>query len=73
MTLCEIGFVPEGMAYRMSTIGPAYPAQLIVSQAELKLVADETSSAAAVTIKSDQNRIEAAHRKSRRLPPKQIA
>lgn len=44
----------------MSTIGPAYPAQLIVSQAELKLVADETSSAAAATIKSDQNRIEAA-------------
>jgi hypothetical protein len=33
---------------------------MIVSQAELRLVADETSSAAAATIKSDQNRIEAA-------------
>ena len=46
----------------MSTIGPMYPAQLIVSQAEaeLRLVADETSSATAATIKSDQNRIEAA-------------
>jgi hypothetical protein len=39
---------------------PTYPAQLIVSQAELRLVADETSSATAATIKSDQNRIEAA-------------
>ena len=48
------------MAHRMSTIGPTYPAQVIVSQAELKLVADETSSATASTIKSDQNRIEAA-------------
>ena len=48
------------MAHRMSTIGPTYPAQVIVSQAELKLVADETSSATAATIKSDQNRIEAA-------------
>jgi hypothetical protein len=46
--------------HRMSTIGPTYPAQLIVSQAELRLVADETSSATAATIKSDQNRIEAA-------------
>jgi hypothetical protein len=48
------------MAHRMSTIGPTYPAQLIVSQAELKLVADETSNATTATIKSDQNRIEAA-------------
>lgn len=44
----------------MSTIGPTYPAQMIVSQAELKLVADETTSATAATIKSDENKIEAA-------------
>jgi hypothetical protein len=44
----------------VSTIGPTYPAHIIVSQAEVRLVADETSSASAATIKADQNRIEAA-------------
>jgi hypothetical protein len=44
----------------VSTIGPTYPAHIIVSQAEVRLVADETSSASAVTIKADQNRIQAA-------------
>lgn len=44
----------------MSTIGPTYPAHIIVSQAELKLVADETSNATTDMIKSDQHQIEAA-------------
>jgi hypothetical protein len=44
----------------MSNIGPTYPAQYIVSQAEVRLVADQTSNANTETIKSDQNRIEAA-------------
>jgi hypothetical protein len=44
----------------MSNIGPTYPAHIIVSQAEVRLVADKTSSATAATIKSDQNKIEAA-------------
>jgi hypothetical protein len=44
----------------MSTIGPTYPAHIIVSQAEVRLVADEASSATAAKIKSDQNQIEAA-------------
>jgi len=44
----------------MSTIGPTYPAHIIVSQAEVRLVADETSSANVATIKADQNQIEAA-------------
>jgi hypothetical protein len=44
----------------MSNIGPIYPAHIIVSQAEVRLVADETSSATAATIKTDQNQIEAA-------------
>ena len=44
----------------MNTIVPAYPAQIVVSQAEVKLVADETANADAATIKSDQQRIEAA-------------
>jgi hypothetical protein len=44
----------------MNTIVPAYPAQIVVSQAEVKLVADETANADVATIKSDQQRIEAA-------------
>ena len=44
----------------MSTIGPTYPAHILVSQAEVRLVADETSSANAAKIKSDQNQMEAA-------------
>jgi len=44
----------------MSNIGPTYPAHIVVSQAEVKLVADETTSASAATIKSDQQRVKAA-------------
>ena len=44
----------------MSNIGPTYPAHIVVSQAEVKLVADETASASAATIKSDQQRVKAA-------------
>ena len=44
----------------MSTIGPTYPAHIFVSQAEVRLVADETSSAPVAMIKADQGRIEAA-------------
>jgi hypothetical protein len=51
--------IPEGRG-RVSNIGPTYPAQFIVGQAEVRLVADQTSNANTETIKSDQNRIEAA-------------
>ena len=44
----------------MSTIGPTYPAHTIVSQAEVRLVADETAKANPEAIISDQHRIEAA-------------
>jgi hypothetical protein len=44
----------------MSTMGPAYPAHIVVSQAEVRLVADETANASTSTIKSDQQRVEAA-------------
>jgi hypothetical protein len=44
----------------MSTIGPTYPAHIIVCLAEVRLVADETSSATAATLKSDRDQIEAA-------------
>lgn len=44
----------------MSIIGPTYPAHIIVSEAEVRLVADETTNAKAATIKSDQDEVEAA-------------
>jgi hypothetical protein len=44
----------------MSNIGPTYPAHIMVSQAEVRLVADETTYASAATIKSDQQRVKAA-------------
>jgi len=44
----------------MSTIGPTYPAHIIVSQTEIRLVADETANASTATIKSDQHNVEAA-------------
>ena len=44
----------------MSTIGPTYPAHIIVSQAEVRLVADETANASTATIKSDQHQVQAA-------------
>ncbi len=44
----------------MSTVVPVYPAQFVVGQAVVKLVADETDNANAGTIKSDQQRLEAA-------------
>ena len=44
----------------MSTVGPTYPAHIIVSQAEVRLVADQTANANTATIKSDQSRVEDA-------------
>ena len=44
----------------MSNIGPTYPAHIMVSQAEVRLVADETTNASTATIKSDQLRIQTA-------------
>jgi hypothetical protein len=44
----------------MTTIGPTYPAHIAVSQAEVRLVADQTSNAGASTIKLDQQSIETA-------------
>jgi hypothetical protein len=44
----------------MSTIDPIYRAHIVVSQAEVKFVADETANEDTATIKSDQQRIEAA-------------
>jgi hypothetical protein len=44
----------------MTTIGPTYPAHIAVSQAEVRLVADQTSNATPSTIKLDQQSVDAA-------------
>jgi len=41
----------------MTTIGPIYPAQFVVSQAEVKLVADQTSDAGSLAIKADEENL----------------
>lgn len=41
----------------MTTIGPTYPAQFVVSQAEVKLIADQTSNAGPLAIKSDEQKL----------------
>jgi hypothetical protein len=46
----------------MSTIGPTYPAHIAVNLAEIRLVADQISNADPLTIKLDQQSIEAAER-----------
>jgi hypothetical protein len=38
----------------MTTVGAAYPAQVLVVQAEIRLVADQTENAAPVTLKADE-------------------
>ena len=53
----------------MSAIGPTYPAHIVVSQAEIRLVADQTANANTETIKSDQSRIEAAKVAAKRRTP----
>jgi hypothetical protein len=44
----------------MTTIGPTYPAQFVVGQAEVKLIADQTSDAGALAIKADQQNLNSA-------------
>lgn len=44
----------------MNPIGPVYPAQIAVSQAEVRLIADQTGNANIATIKFDQQRIATA-------------
>jgi hypothetical protein len=44
----------------MTTIGPVYPAQFVVSHAEVKLVADQTSDAGSLAIKADEQNLTSA-------------
>jgi hypothetical protein len=44
----------------MATIGPIYAAQFVVGQAEVKLVADQTSDAGAITIRADVQKLDGA-------------
>ena len=41
----------------MKTVGIAFPAQVLVVQAEIRLVADQTEKAAPVTIKADEQAV----------------
>ncbi len=41
----------------MTTIGPTYPAHFVVGQAEVKLVADQTSDAGSLAIKADEQNL----------------
>ena len=46
----------------MTTIGPTFPAHIAVSQAEVRLVADQTANADASMIKLDQQSVQTAER-----------
>ena len=41
----------------MTTVGTVYPAQVLVVEAEIRLVADQTQNAAPVTIKTDEQAV----------------
>lgn len=41
----------------MTTVGTAYPAQVLVAQAEIRLIADQTSNAQQITIKADERAV----------------
>ena len=44
----------------MTTIGPTFPAHIVVLQAEVRLVADQTADAGAATIRLDQQGVQTA-------------
>jgi hypothetical protein len=44
----------------MTIIGPTFPAHIAVSQAEVRLVADQTTNAGASTIKLDEQSLQIA-------------
>ena len=41
----------------MTTIGPIYPAQFVVAEAEVKLIADQASAAGSLAIKADEQNL----------------
>jgi hypothetical protein len=41
----------------MTTVGTTFPAQVLVVEADLRLVADQTENAAPVTIKADERAV----------------
>jgi hypothetical protein len=44
----------------MTIIGPTFPAHIAVSQAEVRLVADQTANAGVSTIKADEQSVQTA-------------
>lgn len=41
----------------MTTVGTTYPAQVLVVEAEIRLIADQSENAAPVTIKADERAV----------------
>jgi hypothetical protein len=41
----------------MTTVGTTFPAQVLVVEAEIRLVADQIENAAAITIKADERAV----------------
>jgi hypothetical protein len=41
----------------MTAVGTTFPAQVLVAEAEIRLVADQTENAAPVTIKADERAV----------------
>ena len=41
----------------MTTVGTTFPAQVLVTEAEIRLVADQTENAAPITIKADERAV----------------
>ena len=41
----------------MTTVGTTFPAQVLVTEAEIRLVADQTENAAPLTIKADKRAV----------------
>jgi hypothetical protein len=41
----------------MTTVGTTFPAQVLVAEAEIRLVADQTENAAPITIKADERAV----------------
>jgi len=41
----------------MTTVGTTFPAQVLVAEAEIRLVADQTANAAPITIKADERAV----------------
>jgi hypothetical protein len=56
MNFIQLGKAPRREIFPMNTRSPVYPAHIVVSRAEVRLVADEAANATPATIKSGSAR-----------------